>query len=1044
MKLRRRETRAKGDAATNDKRRGRAKRSRGGRSQPQEEAWYRQVSPLFDEPASEDYGAAFDPLLEPVVATEPPSVSVVLERDTMPDPVPADSAMAPPAATMPPTEPVAPAEQFAGAGAFAMSDAAIAEPVHEVPESPVDVADEPPEPEPEPVDVVDELPEPEPETEPALAPEPEPEPVDVADEAPEPEPEPVDVVGEAHDPAVDAATEPLATPESEQAQAEAAAEEAETPSDADPPMIIPIRAYYLTRTEDTLRSIAAQFLNTPTRWKELQSLNAAYPGIAAAGPDTVLSIGSSIALPGDPLPWGKPDPVYLWTLAEKFLYAAWGREPAPEEVVPFWRGLTGGAHLLEAGAPPPQVLEAAPEPPADLPADVPPVADEAPPAEAEPPSPPVEEPDAEEPVAVVPPPLVVEEPVSEEPVAEEPPPVAEEAIAAEPLPPVVEEPVEAEPPPPVPEEPAAEEPPEEPAAAEPPPPVVEELVVEEPVADEPPPVVEEPVAEGPPVTPIPTPVAEEPALEEPLPPVAAEPSPPVVEEPVVAEPVAAEPSPPVVEELVAAEPPPPVVEELVAEEPVADEPPPVVEEPVAEGPPVTPIPTPVAEEPAPPPDAPEQPVPETADVEAPPADEPIAAYGPPTSGPPPWAPEAHEPPPTTLPEELVAGEASPGASSAVEVPPPSPPMPPAPEPQPPVPDLGPIEPEVPQRPETEEPPLPEFMPSVTGATPSAELPVEEVVASTQRVLAGTAIGDAMMLWQLGRLRRRGARRRDQAPDPLEVSLEQTARMDSLRLIEAAMRHLRAVTVAQLMPKPRVVCVRSGTYGFEVLLDEPVETPEGWQAASGGYVLELPRGVTVEQLDAVGHGPSLCPALVPVGDTAEGPLLLNLEELGCLAVSGHNEASASLLTSIVEVLGSSPLAGDMRIVTVGVGSPVGPGWERIHATTFDSPQLEHLLSTAVAPGHTVAGSVDVLVVGPGNDLLFQRAGQIATMPGSRLVLVGATSSAAARWPWRIHVDENSRAVVHPIAVNIVATQAMRPELAYLLSEAAGGPHTSSRL
>ena len=86
---------------------------------------------------------------------------------------------------------------------------------------------------------------------------------------------------------------------------------------------------------------------------------------------------------------------------------------------------------------------------------------------------------------------------------------------------------------------------------------------------------------------------------------------------------------------------------------------------------------------------------------------------------------------------------------------------------------------------------------------------------------------------------------------------------------------------------------------------------------------------------------------------------------------------------------------------------------------------------------------MLVVGPGNDLLFQRAGQIATAPGSRLVLVGATSSAAARWPWRVHVDENSRAVVHPVAVNIVATQAMRPELAYLLSEAAEGSHRSSR-
>ena len=123
------------------------------------------------------------------------------------------------------------------------------------------------------------------------------------------------------------------------------------PAPDEPPMIVPVRAYYFTRAEDTLRSISAQFLQTPTRWEQLRSLNAASPGVAAVGPDTLLPVGTALALPGDPLPWGKPDPVYLWTLAEKFLFTAWGREPTPEEVVPFWRGLTSGSQL-EAGAPP--------------------------------------------------------------------------------------------------------------------------------------------------------------------------------------------------------------------------------------------------------------------------------------------------------------------------------------------------------------------------------------------------------------------------------------------------------------------------------------------------------------------------------------------------------------------------------------------------------------------------------------------------------------------------------------------------------------------
>ena len=347
-----------------------------------------------------------------------------------------------------------------------------------------------------------------------------------------------------------------------------------------------------------------------------------------------------------------------------------------------------------------------------------------------------------------------------------------------------------------------------------------------------------------------------------------------------------------------------------------------------------------------------------------------------------------------------------------------------------LPDLGPIEPEVPTV-EAEPPRMPSFMPSLTGAEAAAPAPEAGVVAASNRSLAGTAIGDAMMLWQLARIRRRrGGRPGDL--DPMEESLKQSARADTLNLIETAMRHLRAVTVGQLREKPAVLAVRVGTYGFEVLLNRPARPPDGWQTASGGYVLELPAGVTAEDLDTTAQGPTLCPALVPVGDTMEGPLLLNIEEIGCLIVSGPGSPSVNLLNAVVATLGSSPLAADIRIITVGLDTPTGlPGWERVHSTSFDSPQLEELLSTA----YTGSGaSLDVLVVGPGNDLLIQRAGQVATTPGSRLAVVGATSSVAARWPWRIHVDETTTAVVHPIACTMAAAQAMAPSMSQLLGEA----------
>ena len=720
-------------------------------------------------------------------------------------------------------------------------------------------------------------------------------------------------------------------------------------SDPDePPMIVPVRAYYFTRAEDTLRSISAQFLHTPRRWQQLRSLNAASPGVAAVGPDTLLPTGTALALPGDPLPWGNPDPVYLWTLAEKFLFTAWGREPTPEEVVPFWRGLTSGTQL-EAGAPParPEYLAA--------------------PAPTEPPAP---------------------------------------EIAREPAPTPTEPPAPSDfwsPPPPVP----GMEPSPAPADFQPPPPITPPAY-ESPVppTHEPPPRIRTSRRRPPtagririPRTPNPrtTPRADRPSRL-PIHPHRTGPS-----------------RPP---------PPPPAT-------------PPAYESPV-----------PPTHEPAPP-APPRTPNPRTIRIPRTPNDHPRASRLP-TSHPtririprtpnPRTSPTRIQPPvpqPTNGPIRIHPHHTSrrhrhtnPPYPHHTNHPPAEPYEPPPAPPTPGLPDLGPIEPEVPYV-EAEAPRMPSFMPSLTGAESAAPAPEAEVVAASNRSLAGTAVGDAMMLWQLSRIRRRRGGRPD-ALDPMEEALRQNARVDTLNLIEAAMRHLRAVTVGRLREKPAVLAVRVGTYGFEVLLNRPTQAPEGWQAASGGYVLELPQGVTAEDLDAIGQGLTLCPALVPVGDTLEGPLLLNIEEIGCLIVSGPGSPSVNLLNAVVGTLGSSPLAADIRIITVGLDTPAGlPGWERVHSTSFDSPQLEELLSAA----HTGSGaSLDVLVVGPGNDLLIQRAGQVATTPGSRLALIGATSSVAARWPWRIHVDETTTAVVHPIACTMAAAQAMAPAMSQLLSEA----------
>ena len=781
----------------------------------------------------------------------------------------------------------------------------------------------------------------------------------------------------------------------------------EAPPD-EPPMIVPVRAYYFSRAEDTLRSVAAQFLHTPRRWDELRSLNAASPGVASLGPDSPLPVGAALALPGDPLPWGKPDPVYLWTLAEKFLFTAWGREPTPEEVVPFWRGLTSGSQLEAEDFLRPDHLAAAEPAARAMPAPEP-------------------EPDD----------LLLPEP--EDLVSPEPEPQPDDLLLPEPEDLVSPEP---EPQPddlllPEPEDLVSPEPEPQP----------DDLLLPEPedlVSPEPEPQPDDLLLPEPEdlVSPEPEPQPDDLLLPEPEDLVSPEPEPqpddlllPEPEDLVSPEP---EPQPddlllPEPEDLVSPEPEPqpddlllPEPEDLVSPEPEPQPDDLLLPEPEDL---VSPEPEPQPEDLLPP-----EPEPQPEDLLAPEPEDLL----PPEPEPADFLAPEPEPEDFLLPEPEPADFLAPEPEDLL---PPEPetrpayqsPVPPTHEPLSTAPpgagqvDFGPIEPRVPYV-EAEAPRMPSFLSSLTAAEPAG--PVPEARALANRSLAGTAIGDAMMLWRLSRVRRRLGEPND-GTDPMEEFLKENARIDTLNLIEAAMRHLRTVTVGRLREKPAVLAVRVGTYGFEVLLSRRVEAPEGWRTASLGYVLELSPGITAEDLEAVGQGPSLCPALVPVGDTVEGPLLLNLEEITCLIVSGPGSPSVRLLNAIVGTLGSSPLAGDIRIITVGLDTPAGlVGWEQVHSIAFDSQQLEEFLSTA----HTGSGaSLDVLVVGPGNDLLIQRAGQVAAAPGSRLALVGATSSVAARWPWRIHVDETTTAVVHPIACTMAAAQAMAPPVSQLLSD-----------
>ena len=913
-----------------------------------------------------------------------------------------------------------------------------------------------------------------------------------------------------------------------------------------PPSIVPIRGYYLTRAHDTLRSVAAQFLNAPERWAELRSINAAQPGVAAAGADTLLAEGTAIALPGEPLVWGRPDPVYLWTLAETFLYTAWGREPTPEEVVPFWRGLAAGAAPDEAG--PPQIGTDLPgiEARADLPSEF-----DLPPHEE--PESPADEPSEGHDGAVVDGEVVDGEPLTAvdaldddiadaEVVSVESWSVAEaedaddgDVVGAEAAddddvddvavlddevggvaeavldadvdaaaddvvsgvaedaddvvdadavgdgdgvavldadvdaafddvvgveagsieaefdaivderdtdvdgtgideadvdaagvddagaadePRVVDDEAEDDQPREsgvfavraVPEDAPAPDAESE-AAAD----AVEVSVgdaVEELVEDAAADAVEVFVEDAPQDED----ASQDVVYDEPIEPIEvvageladADTDGAVTEDEsiAIAEPDAAATPGDAHDDAVE-----PAHERDDGETPSPLSPPMQSQADVL--PPLSPDAPPLSPPDVPSPEAaalpltPEAPLPEAPPQDAAPLLPPPQTAPPPQSAPPPppQRPSAGIQAPPSYEDWYASSQArAPDQAASPESALGYPTAPPAPA----------AEPE-------SAPHMPHFMPSVMGTPPAAQshMPRTGLIG---RSLAGTAIGDAMVLWSLGRRRRQGQRMASGA-DHIEQTLRQTAGSADLHLIETAMRHLRAVTLGLGRMPPAVLAVRVGTYGFEVLLASPAQAPPGWRSASDGYVLELPQGTTVHDLGAVGLGPSLCPALVPVGNTLEGPLLLNLEQIGCLAVSGPATPAISLLGAITTALDSSPLAQEVRITAVGLDQTAGAAqWERVRLVTHDSPEFQGLLATT-SDRRNIGGISDVIVVGPGHDLQIQRISQTAMARDSGIAVVAATSAAGSRWPWSIHVDATATAVVHPISITMAAAQAL---------------------
>ena len=195
-------------------------------------------------------------------------------------------------------------------------------------------------------------------------------------------------------------------------------------------------------------------------------------------------------------------------------------------------------------------------------------------------------------------------------------------------------------------------------------------------------------------------------------------------------------------------------------------------------------------------------------------------------------------------------------------------------------------------------------------------------AGVPYLVAGAVVGYlAALLTLRERWRRPGHRFPRPTPEltVVERRVRAVADPEAPTMIDLALRHLAAaLSAAPEVSVPGVLAVRCGPLGVEVLLDEPVATAPGqFDVGEDGHSWRLDRRITSEELAALaGDQPPPFPALVSVGTTSDGPVLIDLGSVGSLGLAGDHDRVAATFQSIALELATTPWAASVDVVLVG--------------------------------------------------------------------------------------------------------------------------------
>lgn len=233
-------------------------------------------------------------------------------------------------------------------------------------------------------------------------------------------------------------------------------------------------------------------------------------------------------------------------------------------------------------------------------------------------------------------------------------------------------------------------------------------------------------------------------------------------------------------------------------------------------------------------------------------------------------------------------------------------------------------------------------------------------------VAGSVLLATGSLGLIALLRRRQLRRRHvghavpRLSDELaatEIALRAAAEGSPGPWLDLALRALAAqLRILPGEPAPQPVAARLTPHELIITFAEPnTRAPKLWTTTAPGWRWHLPLSTPTGELEHAASGACApMPALITIGNSPDGPVMLDLEACRLVAITGAPDEARGLARSAVLELAVSPLADELDIIYVGTDPLLAPSrtLSRIqHLRTFDDA-LALITARAEATGRAL--------------------------------------------------------------------------------------------